>query len=127
MVPDVVDDLAKLKERGYLSDDDDLVFCNTAGDHLDSWALRRPFYAALKRAELPRIRFHDLRHHFGTAAITKLDAHAVQSYMGHAHYATTQRYLHHQPRQEDAAKVHEAFGGKCVPKECPEPTHFGPN
>ncbi len=119
MVPDVVDALAKLKERGYLSDDDDLVFCNTAGDHLDSWALRRRFYAALKRAELPRIRFHDLRHHFGTAAITKLDAYAVQAYMGHAHYTTTARYLHHQPRREDAAKLHEAFGGKGVPNGVP--------
>ena len=34
----------------------------------------------------------------------------VQSYMGHQHYSTTQRYLHHQPRREDAAKLAEAFG-----------------
>ena len=30
--------------------------------------------------------------------------------MGHQHYSTTQRYLHHQPRREDAAKLAEAFG-----------------
>lgn len=56
-----------------------------------------------------RLRFHDLRHAFGSAAITKLDAYAVQSYMGHQHYSTTQRYLHHKPRREDAAKLAEAF------------------
>jgi hypothetical protein len=34
----------------------------------------------------------------------------VQSYMGHQHYSTTQRYLHHKPRREDAAALQEAFG-----------------
>jgi hypothetical protein len=29
--------------------------------------------------------------------------------MGHQHYSTTQRYLHHKPRREDAAKIAEAF------------------
>lgn len=29
--------------------------------------------------------------------------------MGHQHYSTTQRYLHHKPRREDAAKLAEAF------------------
>ena len=79
------------------------------------WALRRRFYAALDRAGLPRVRFHDLRHHFGSGAITTLDAYAVQSYMGHQHYSTTQRYLHHQPRREDASALHEAFGGDVSP------------
>ena len=82
-----------------------------AGLWVDSWALRDRFYRALERAGLRRIRFHDLRHHFGSMAITVLDAYAVQSYMGHAHYSTTQRYLHHKPRREDAAALHRAFGG----------------
>jgi hypothetical protein len=52
--------------------------------------------------------------------------------MGHAHFSTTQRYLHHQPRREDAAVLHQAFGGgsdlvpSSVPKRAPagrtEPT-----
>lgn len=63
----------------------------------------------LERAGLPRVRFHDLRHHFGSGAITRLDAYAVQSYMGHQHYSTTQRYLHHQPRPEDARRLADAF------------------
>ena len=39
MMPRVADELARLKDRGYLTDDGDLVFSNTAGDHLDVWAL----------------------------------------------------------------------------------------
>lgn len=111
MVPEVIDVLGRLKERQHFTGDGDLVFCNEAGQWVDSWALRDRFYRALKSAGLRRIRFHDLRHHFGSLAITVLDAYAVQSYMGHAHYSTTQRYLHHQPRPADAQKLQEAFGG----------------
>lgn len=53
--------------------------------------------------------FHELRHTFGTHAVRKLDGYGVQSYMGHAHYSTTQRYLHHKPRREDAQKLADAF------------------
>jgi integrase len=91
MMPRVADALARLKDREYVTADEDLVFCNTGGEHLDSWALRRRFYKALDRAGLRRIRFHDLRHLFGSLAITVLDPYAVQSYMGHQHYSTTQR------------------------------------
>jgi hypothetical protein len=59
MTPAVVDALGRLKERGYLIEDADLVFCNAAGEHLDSWALRRRYYRALQRAGLRRIRFHE--------------------------------------------------------------------
>jgi integrase len=108
MMPVVATALAQLKDRGYLTQDEDLVFCNTAGDHVDAWALRRRFYKALERAGLPRVRFHDLRHLFGSLAITVLDPYAVQSYMGHQHYSTTQRYLHHKPRPQDALRLQAA-------------------
>jgi integrase len=110
MMPDVLSLLATLKEREHFTGDDDLVFVNEVGEHVDHYELRKRYYAALERAGLRRIRFHDLRHAFGTAAITKLDPYAVQSYMGHQHYSTTQRYLHHKPRREDAAALAEAFG-----------------
>ena len=84
---------------------------------LEHWALRRRFYAALKRAGLRRIRFHDLRHHFGSLAITVLDPYAVQSYMGHQHYSTTQRYLHHKPRREDALRLQAAADAQDVSRD----------
>ena len=109
MMPAVIDTLGALKDREDFTADDDLVFCSEVGDHLDHYALRKRYYAALGKAGLRRVRFHDLRHAFGSAAITKLDPYAVQSYMGHQHYTTTQRYLHHKPRREDAAALAEAF------------------
>lgn len=118
MVPDVVDALATLKNRGYLAEDDDLVFCNSAGNHLDSWALRRRFYRAVDAAGLRKIRFHDLRHTFGTTGARVLSLSDLQHYMGHAHVVTTQRYIHHQPRPEDAAKLADAFR---VPNGVPNP------
>jgi len=110
MMAEVIDTLATLKERELFTGDDDLVFSSEVGEHVDHFTLRKRYYEALERAGLRRIRFHDLRHCFGSAAITKLDPFAVQSYMGHQHYSTTQRYLHHKPRREDALALQEAFG-----------------
>lgn len=112
MMPDVVTALAKLKEREQFTDDEDLVFVNEVGDHVDHFELRKRFYSALGKAGLRRVKFHDLRHAFGTAAVKTLDPLKVQGYMGHKHYSTTQRYLHHKPRPEDAAAIAEAFGEK---------------
>jgi integrase len=111
MMAQVVDGLALERERDHWIGDDDLVFCSSLGGHMDGWRLRRRFYGAIASAGLRRIRFHDLRHCFGTTAIRVLDPLAVQGYMGHAHYSTTSRYLHHQPRPQDARALERAFGG----------------
>ena len=116
MMPAVIDALARLKEREHFTEGGDLVFCSDVGEHLDYFSHLKRYKVALGRAELPEIRFHDLRHAFGSAAITTLDSFAVQTYMGHAHYSTTQRYLHHKPKREDAAKIESAFR---VPKRVP--------
>jgi integrase len=121
MMPAVIDTLAKLKEREQFTADGDLVF-SREGEHLNHYDLRKRYYATLKRAGLRRLRFHDLRHCFGSAAITTLDAYAVQSYMGHQHYSTTQRYLHHKPRREDAARLAQAFGNGHQSGHQSEPT-----
>lgn len=117
MMPAVIDVLAALKGREHFTGDADLVFCNEVGGYIDHYKLRKRYYATLDRAGLRRVRFHDLRHAFGTAAITTLDPYAVQSYMGHQHYSTTQRYLHHKPRREDAARLAEAFGSGGIVRE----------
>jgi integrase len=123
MTPRVVDALAKLKERERFTGDADAVFATVLGGRLDGWALRRRAYKAMERAGLRRIRLHDLRHAFGTTAIGVLDPLAVQGYLGHAHYSTTQRYLHHKPRPQDAAALEQAFGGEArgKPAESPDP------
>jgi integrase len=109
MAPDVAEALAKLGQREHFTSDDDLVFVGEWGGYLDGSALRRRYDAALKRAGLRQLRFHDLRHVFGTRMITRADIRRVQEWMGHADIQTTMKYLHYAPREEDARLVAEAF------------------
>lgn len=92
--------------------DDDLVLVGTVrGAKTDGSALRRRYEAARERAGLPPLRFHDLRHTFGSLAV---DAGAslvqVQAWMGHSAIQTTMRYLHTKSRPADAALLDRAFG-----------------
>ena len=57
----------------------------------------------MERASLKQIRFHDLRHTFGTLAVQAFPLSDVKAYMGHADIQTTMIYVHHVP-QHDAAK-----------------------
>jgi integrase len=109
MAPDVSEALARLGQRLDWVGDDDLVFPGEAGSYLDGSALRRRYGTALARAALRPLRFHDLRHTFGTRMIAKADIRRVQEWMGHADVQTTMRYLHYAPRADDAALVAEAF------------------
>ena len=59
--------------------------------------------------ELLALRFHDLRHTFGTRMIAKADIRRVPEWMGDSDIQTTMRYLHFAPRDEDAQLVAEAF------------------
>lgn len=69
MIDQVAVALDQLSRRPAWTADDDLVFVNPAGEHIEDSALRRRFYAALKAADLKHLRFHDLRHSFGTLAV----------------------------------------------------------
>ena len=109
MAAQVARALDKLSRRGSLTADDDLVFVGELGTYLDGSALRRRYDRALARAGLRHLRFHDLRHTFGTRMIAKADIRRVQEWMGHADIQTTMKYLHYAPRAEDAALVDEAF------------------
>jgi len=109
MVPDVATALARLGEREMFTADDDLVFAGEVGGFQDATTLRERYRAALKRAELRRLRFHDLRHTFGTLAVRRAEVPAVQAWMGHADIQTTMRYVHHRDRGDEARLLAEAF------------------
>ena len=109
LAPDVATVLAQLGQREHWVGEDDLVFCGETGGYLDGSALRRRYKLALAAARLRALRFHDLRHTFGTRMIAKADIRRVQEWMGHADIQTTMRYLHYAPRAEDARLVAEAF------------------
>ncbi len=121
LAPEVAGALAKLAERERFSSDDDLVFVGETGSYLDGSALRRRYKQALERATLRPLRFHDLRHTFGTRMIAKADIRRVQEWMGHADVQTTMRYLHYAPREEDARLVSEAFRLETVTEPAAEP------
>jgi integrase len=121
MAPDVAAALARLGQRDRLPSDDNLVFPGSEGQYLDGSALRRRYAAALQRAGLRPLRFHDLRHTFGTRMIAKVDIRRVQEWMGHADVQTTMRYLHYVPRPDDAALVAEAFRCETGPRLSMQP------
>jgi integrase len=109
MAPEVAKSLARLAERDDWTGDDDLVFPGAGGYFLDGRSLSRRYAAAAERAGLRPLRFHDLRHTFGTRMIGKADIRRVQEWMGHADVQTTMKYLHYVPREKDAELVAEAF------------------
>lgn len=109
LAPGVAAAIAQLGQREHWVADDELVFVAEAGGFLDGSAMRRRYKAALERAGLRPLRFHDLRHTFGTRMIAKADIRRVQEWMGHADVQTTMKYLHYAPREEDARLVAEAF------------------
>jgi integrase len=109
MVPAVAEALAKLGRRELFVGDDDLIFPGLAGQYLDGSALRRRYREALKRAGLRELRFHDLRHVFGSLAINALTILEVKEAMGHADVKTTMRYLHHKSRADEARRLAQAF------------------
>jgi integrase len=65
---------------------------------------------ALEEAGLRRLRFHDLRHTFGSIAINRASLVQVKEWMGHADIKTTERYLHFKERGDEADLLANAFG-----------------
>ena len=84
-----------------------LVFEHGAkpGEPVCGISLYRRFVSAAERAGLPVLRFHDLRHSFGTQAIRAFNIYEVQRMVGHRHITTTERYLHYAPDPDAAAKL----------------------
>jgi integrase len=109
MVPEVAAALARLAQRGW-STADELVFPGEVGMYLDGSALRRRFVAACASAGLRPIRFHDLRHTFGTLAVRGAESIVeLQNWLGHAEVRTTMRYTHYREQQDAAERLAEAF------------------
>jgi integrase len=86
---------------------DALVFEHDSkpGEPICGVSLYRRFVSAAKRAGLSVLRFHDLRHPFGTQAIRAFNIYEVQRMMGHRHIATTERYLHCASDPDAATKL----------------------
>jgi integrase len=117
MVHEVAEALARLGQRERFTADGDLVFAGAAGGHTDSKDVRAEYKAALDRAGLRQLRFHDLRHTFGTRAVEKAESILeLKEWMGHANVQTTMRYLHYKSKADAARRLAEAFA-----EEAPAP------
>jgi integrase len=109
MVQEVAELLKGLHDRGHHAGRGDLAFVSEDGGHIDASALRRRYIAARDEAGIRPLRFHDLRHTFGSLAINRASIVQVQAWMGHADIKTTMRYLHHKSRANEAQLLAGAF------------------
>ena len=67
-----------------------------------------------------RIRFHDLRHTFGTRmAAEGAPMRAIQAWYGHKDSKTTAIYVDYQPDEAESALVDRAFGGLTFSPQTP--------
>lgn len=109
-------------QRSRFRGDDDLVFDQPLpGSVLDPSKLRKRFIAAALLAGLRRVRFHDLRHTFGTRmAAAGAPLRAVQEWMGHSDYRTTSIYTDYAPDQTQRRPLRSAClrvaRGSCTPR-----------
>lgn len=85
------------------------MFPGKDGGYGDGSRVPRRFEAARDRAKLRPLRFHDLRHTFGSLAIDRASPVQVQAWMGHSDLQTTMRYLHYKSRGDEAAALGPAF------------------
>jgi integrase len=94
-------------KRSLYGRDDDLVF---AHPHLvrplDRSRLLKRFKAAAGRAGVRDVRFHDLRHTFGTrVAAAGVPIRTLQEWMGHRDFKTTLIYADYAPSAHERALV----------------------
>jgi len=76
--------------------------------------VKRAFKSACRRAGIEGLRFHDMRHTFGTRLIQSgVDIETVRDLMGHHSISVTQRYLHtNEKRRRDAVESLSRKGEK---------------
>jgi integrase len=113
--------LATIGQRPRYTRSSDLCFPNALGMHLDPGTIRGRYADArdLVRSQdpdIPALTFHALRHCFGShCAAAGIDVVTIQRWLGHASIKTTQRYMHHSPAVDDAARLSRAFAGSHAP------------
>jgi integrase len=112
MINRLAGELDQLFKRSRFTAEDDLVFGHPQlGTVLDASALRKRFKKAVKAAGVRDVRFHDLRHTFGTqTAAAGVPLRTLQEWMGHRDYKTTLIYADYAPRAHERDMMERAFG-----------------
>jgi len=97
---------------GTAYEDSGLAFTDPRGRPIPPYRLSQRFAGLLRRADLPRMRFHDLRHTHATLMLARgVHPKVVSERLGHASIAITlDTYSHVLPTlQEDAARALDAW------------------
>jgi integrase len=107
----VAGELDLLHQETAYRTDDNLVFAHPhTGKPIDRSRLLKRFKSALKAAEARPVRFHDLRHTFGTRmAAQGVPMRTLQEMMGHRDFKTTLIYADYAPSEREAEWVEAAF------------------
>jgi integrase len=109
--------IRQLQERllaGITRQDSGLVFTSHRGTPLEPRNLLRDFARILQRAQVPRVRFHDLRHSAASLLLAQgIPMRLIQEILGHSSIAmTADLYAHVAPTlmREAAAKMDALLG-----------------
>jgi integrase len=95
----------RLQRDGLPHGIDDWIFCNPTGRYLNPQSLTQLFDRIVRSSDLPRIRFHDLRHTHASLLVASGESiKVVSERLGHAHPAFTMHtYQHLLPGMSAAA------------------------
>jgi len=93
---------------GKRLDEGSLVFTHVSGDPFDPSVVTHAFNRVIRKAGLPHIRFHDLRHTHATLMLKgSVHPKVVQERLGHANIGITlDLYSHVLPGLQEAAAEH---------------------
>lgn len=117
MADTIAGELDRLFKTSACQQDEDLVFADPlTGGPLERAAILRRYRHALRAARLDdQLRFHDLRHTFGTRmAAAGVPMRTLQEWMGHRDVQTTQIYADYAPSAHEAEMVAAAFGRGAI-------------
>ena len=111
-LPLAEDTIAVLKQQKKKVGSSHWVFPSPTGGPISPDSVLHMLHRVLKRAGLPRVRFHDLRHTFATTALQNgVDVKTVSSMLGHFDAGFTLRTYTHATRQkqDEAAATMGSF------------------
>jgi integrase len=111
LADDVARELELLFQDSSYQADEDLVFAHPhTGKPMDRSQLLKRFKGGLKRASVREVRFHELRHTFGTRmAAAGVPMRTLQEWMGRRDFKTTLIYADDAPAANEAEIVNAAF------------------
>lgn len=109
-------ELDRLYRASAYQSDDDLAFGNPhTGRPMNGHTLTRTFQTALESGGVRKVRFHDLRHTFGTRmAAAGVPMRTLQEWMGHRDFKTTLIYADYAPSTHEVEFVNSAFAAQSM-------------